>query len=185
MTVTSWNSLVKNTEDILSEYHTKYPLRKGAPKEFLRNQLKIKPSQHNEILNMLHKKNIIIEETSTIRLLSHSPKLSDVQNAQAIQFVDMLTKDPFSPHDLIGNQILEFLIDQEKVIRLDDKIVFSADVYQEIVKVIKEILLKHDEITVAKLRDEFNTSRKYAVAILDYMDQQQVTKRVGDVRILR
>ena len=185
MTVTSWNSLVKNTEDILSEYHTKYPLRKGAPKEFLRNQLKIKPSQHNEILNMLHKKNILIEETSTIRLLSHSPKLSDVQNAQAIQFVDMLTKDPFSPHDLIGNQILEFLIDQEKVIRLDDKIVFSADVYQEIVKVIKEILLKHDEITVAKLRDEFNTSRKYAVAILDYMDQQQVTKRVGDVRILR
>jgi hypothetical protein len=31
----------------------------------------------------------------------------------------------------------------------------------------------------------FNTSRKYAQALLEYMDEKQVTRRVGDERVLR
>jgi hypothetical protein len=31
----------------------------------------------------------------------------------------------------------------------------------------------------------FNTSRKYAVAMLEYLDEQRITKRQGDVRVLR
>ncbi|HCE76815.1 MAG TPA: hypothetical protein DEP04_09325, partial [Dehalococcoidia bacterium] len=41
------------------------------------------------------------------------------------------------------------------------------------------------EITVGDFRDLYKTSRKYALAVMDYLDQQQITKRVGDARILR
>jgi selenocysteine-specific elongation factor len=40
-------------------------------------------------------------------------------------------------------------------------------------------------MTVAQVRDEFTTSRKYALALMEYLDNQKVTRRVGDERVLR
>ncbi len=41
------------------------------------------------------------------------------------------------------------------------------------------------QVTAAQVRDQFNTSRKYAVGLLEYLDEKHVTKRVGDARVLR
>ena len=46
-------------------------------------------------------------------------------------------------------------------------------------------IAEHDEITVADVRDIFGASRKYALALLNHLDQQRITRRVGDVRVLR
>jgi len=40
-------------------------------------------------------------------------------------------------------------------------------------------------MTVAQVRDRFNTSRKYALAIMEYLDDRKITRRVGDERVLR
>jgi selenocysteine-specific elongation factor len=40
------------------------------------------------------------------------------------------------------------------------------------------------KITLAEVRDMFNTSRKYAQAVLEYMDEIKLTKRIGDDRVL-
>ena len=40
-------------------------------------------------------------------------------------------------------------------------------------------------ITVAEARTMFDTSRKYILPLLEYMDQQQITRRTGDERVLR
>ena len=41
------------------------------------------------------------------------------------------------------------------------------------------------DITIAGVRDLFGASRKYGVALMEYLDQQRVTRRVGDGRVLR
>ena len=38
---------------------------------------------------------------------------------------------------------------------------------------------------MAQVRDLFDTSRKYALALLEYLDTARVTRRVGDARVLR
>jgi selenocysteine-specific elongation factor len=50
---------------------------------------------------------------------------------------------------------------------------------------VSERIKDSGEITVADVRDMFGTSRKYALALLDYLDKQRVTRRVGDARVLR
>ncbi|MDR7545284.1 MAG: SelB C-terminal domain-containing protein, partial [Armatimonadota bacterium] len=40
------------------------------------------------------------------------------------------------------------------------------------------------EVTVASLRDRLQTSRRYALALLEYFDAMRVTRRVGDRRVL-
>ena len=186
ISMNNWNKLSDDVEKILSKYHSDYPLRNGVPKQFLRNQLNATPSAYNQVLHLLNTKDVIVEGASFIKLPDHFPNLSEQQAIQVKEFLDLLNKEPFtSNNELIGDQILEFLVDQEKVIKLDDKILLSYSVYQGIVEKVQQILSDKGEITVAVLRDEFGTSRKYAIAILDYMDQQQITKRVGDIRVFR
>ena len=50
---------------------------------------------------------------------------------------------------------------------------------------LRDYISQNDEITVGDFRDLYQTSRKYALAVLDYLDQQQITRRVGDARVLR
>tara|TARA_Y100001970_G_scaffold237900_1_gene298746 strand:+ start:46205 stop:48061 length:1857 start_codon:yes stop_codon:yes gene_type:complete len=186
ITINNWNELFDNVKKVLSKYHSDYPLRNGVPKEFLRNQLNITSTIYNQVLHLLNIKNVIVEEASFIKLPDHFPNLSEQQSIKVKEFIDLLNKDPFaSRNELIEDHILEFLVDRKKIVRLDDKILLSYSVYQRIVKKVQQILSDKGEITVAGLRDEFGTSRKYAIAILDYMDQQQITKRVGDIRIFR
>ena len=46
-------------------------------------------------------------------------------------------------------------------------------------------LRQHGSITVAQVRDMFGASRRYALALTGYLDQQGVTRRMGDERVLR
>jgi selenocysteine-specific elongation factor len=50
---------------------------------------------------------------------------------------------------------------------------------------VREIAERDGEITLARLRDELGTSRKYAQALLEHCDAERLTLRVGDVRRLR
>jgi selenocysteine-specific elongation factor len=43
---------------------------------------------------------------------------------------------------------------------------------------------QHGSITVAGVRDLFNTSRKFALALMGHLDERKITRRVGDERVL-
>jgi selenocysteine-specific elongation factor len=50
---------------------------------------------------------------------------------------------------------------------------------------IQEYLLKRNELTPAAFRDLLGTSRKYTIPLLEYLDREGITIRVGDVRRLK
>ncbi len=47
-----------------------------------------------------------------------------------------------------------------------------------------ERLRNGETVTVATVRDLFGTSRKYALAFLEYLDSEHITRRRGDERVL-
>jgi selenocysteine-specific elongation factor len=59
------------------------------------------------------------------------------------------------------------------------------ETYDKFVAWLKKYLQEHPTVNVAQVRDVFQTSRKYALALLEYTDEQRLTKRVGDERVLR
>ena len=62
---------------------------------------------------------------------------------------------------------------------------FSAAAYDEMKQRIVSHLREHKTITLAEVRDMFGTSRKFAQALLEHMDGRHITRRTGDVRVLR
>jgi selenocysteine-specific elongation factor len=110
-----------------------------------------------------------------------------VQQSETIDaYLLELKQKGYSPYtDIkIDDDILVLLENQNRVVRISESIVYPYDVYCEMVQRIQNHLESFREISVGEVRDMFNASRKYALALMEYLDAQQVTKRIGDKRIL-
>jgi len=70
------------------------------------------------------------------------------------------------------------------VVKVSDSVVFAASAYDEMVKKIIDHIKAHGKVTLGETRDLLNTSRKYAQALLEYLDQEKITRRTGDERVL-
>jgi selenocysteine-specific elongation factor len=69
-------------------------------------------------------------------------------------------------------------------VKAAEGVVFSARAYGEMAERIVAHLKERGKITVADVRDMFGTSRKYALPLMEHLDQQHITRRVGDERVL-
>ena len=121
-----------------------------------------------------------------VSLLSHRIQLTQAQQAKIDAFLRSLAKNPYSPPaDLIPEpDLLNLLIEQRKVVRVSESVVFSASVFNEMVEKVTAYIKAHGKVTLAEVRDLFNTSRKYAQALLEYLDEKKMTRRVGDERVM-
>jgi selenocysteine-specific elongation factor len=64
-------------------------------------------------------------------------------------------------------------------------VLLGRDAYDTMVEGVHQLFTEQGDITAAALRDRFDTSRKYAIALLEHLDARKVTRRIGDKRVLR
>ena len=171
----------------ISEYHDKFPLRMGAQREELRSRLNLANNEYNPLISLLKKREIIDEDGSVVRLYCYHPSLKPAQEKEAKLYLSKLEENPYSPPTnlQVDEEIIGFIIEQGLVVRVGDGIVFTISAYNDMLDLILRRINDEGEITVGDVRDMFGTSRKYALALMDYLDHQQITRRVGDSRILR
>jgi selenocysteine-specific elongation factor len=79
--------------------------------------------------------------------------------------------------------LLTLLVDQGKVVKLSDTVVISKNAFEQMLNRVLLQLNTKGKITLAEVRDMFQTSRKYAQAFLEYLDGEKITRRVGDERV--
>ena len=82
-------------------------------------------------------------------------------------------------------ELIAALGDQGRVVRLNQEVIYPADVYEEMEKRVIEYGSANETISLGSVREMFDTSRKYTLAVLEHMDRRQITRRVGDDRLLR
>jgi selenocysteine-specific elongation factor len=63
-------------------------------------------------------------------------------------------------------------------------VVFRKQDYDLMVSEIMDLLKSRGTITAAEVRDHFNTSRRYVLALLEHLDTRGITEREGDIRRL-
>ena len=122
-----------------------------------------------------------------VRLPEHSPQPTAEQQNRVDAFLQRLGENPFMPtlEPLPEPDLLSLLVEQRKVVRLSDDVIFLASVYDEMVEKVVAHMKAQGKVTVAEVRDLLRTSRKYALGLMEHLDAQKVTRRVGDERVLR
>lgn len=85
--------------------------------------------------------------------------------------------------DKNAEEVLEAL-DGETVVFLTHEYVLLRKVFDQAVKEIQNYITEHEQMTLGDFRDLTDSSRKSSMLILEYMDKQEITKRVENYRIL-
>jgi selenocysteine-specific elongation factor len=84
-----------------------------------------------------------------------------------------------------GEELVRALVQRGDIVRVGEDVAFTKDAYESAVELVREIIAASGSVTVAQLRDRLGASRRPVVALLEYLDSQRVTRRVGDARVLR
>lgn len=79
-------------------------------------------------------------------------------------------------------KVLENLASCGDLVMLTPQLFYHSSVYEEVTAMSREFFAQHPTFTLAEFRDLLTTSRKYALAILEYYDKNKITRKVGDVR---
>jgi len=185
LTTPGWEKLTEKVTSIFQEYHQRFPARLGMPKAELSSRLKME-GYHSATLQRLLENGVVIEDGAAIRLPTHRVQLTQAQQAKIDVFLKSLAENPYAPPgNLIPEaDLLNLLIMQRQVVKVADDVVFSTSAYDEMVARVTYHLKASGRVTVAEVRDIFQASRKYAVALLEHLDGIKVTRRVGDERVL-
>ena len=78
-----------------------------------------------------------------------------------------------------ADDILNILLEEQKIVKVTDDMYTLSEYMEHAVDVIRKKLEEDPLITIAQVRDLFETSRKSAKPILEYMDSIKVTKKMG------
>ena len=80
------------------------------------------------------------------------------------------------------HRVLESLLSGGDLVMLSPQIIYDAAVYRNAVQAAETWFVDHDTITLTEYRDVLQTSRKYALALLEHFDRNKMTKKDGDLR---
>jgi selenocysteine-specific elongation factor len=80
---------------------------------------------------------------------------------------------------------LAALVEQGRAVRAGRDLAFSAPAFDRARAAAVELAQAGGSVTIAQLRDRLGISRKYAQGLLEAMDANGITRRVGDERVLR
>lgn len=186
-----WATLLGQISATLLEYHSRFPLRAGMPRSELKSRLKLETRLFNEAIQRGQQEGTLAATENTVRLTTHRVKFAPAQQAAIDKLLADFRRAPYNtplPKDVaaaLGDDVMQSLIEGGQLIRLSPEVILLADTYREFVEWLRNYLRQQPTINVAQVRDVFSTSRKYALALLEYTDEQRITKRVGDERVLR
>ncbi len=189
------------TEEIisaLSAFHRDYPLREGMPKEELRTKKyqKLNSRMWQCLLGEIEKDGLIKSSAQCVMLQSFTPKPNKEEGEKIDRLLALLRNSRFQPPSWAelcrqaglredeSAEVLQYLLKNGELVKITDDIFLTSDVLQKAKETVLDYLRAKGEITVGELRDLLNTSRKYALPIMEYFDQIKFTKRVGDKRLL-
>ncbi len=190
MSVGGWDTLLATLVSLLRDYHERFPLRTGMPREELKSRLGLSARAFNQAVTRAASQGALVETETALALSEHRIILSAAQQRQVDSLLRMFHQNPYSPptlaesESMVGSDVLSTLIDQGKLVKVSETVLFSSEAYQKMTRAIMDYLRRDNRITLAQVRDMFATSRKYAQALLEHLDDQHITKRVGDERIL-
>jgi selenocysteine-specific elongation factor len=188
---TWWSALTDRFSRTLASHHQKFPLRAGMGREALRSGLKLEAKVFNASLARATIEELIVEEGATVRLPSHAVRLSPDQQQRVDALLARFRRQPHATPSFkesvaaVGEEVLGVLIARGDLMQASPEVLFLPESYEEMVARVRAHIEKAGSITLGQTRDLFETSRKYAQALLEHLDEAGVTKRVGDERVLR
>ncbi len=186
-----WSALTEQLSRELSSYHRRFPLRAGIGREALRSGLRLEPKVFNAVMARAAAEELIADEGATVRLPSHTVRFNPDQQRRVDALLARFRRQPYTTPSFkesvaaVGEEVLGVLVSRGTLVQVSSDVLFLPETYEEMTARVRAYIEREGNVTLAQTRDLLSTSRKYAQALLEHLDEVGVTRRVGDVRVMR
>jgi selenocysteine-specific elongation factor len=191
---TAMSRLQQSIVSAVTNFHKKNSLVVGIAKEELREQLKTSASAFAVAMNRLMVEKRIEVTADLVRIPGHGVVMKDdeAESKKTIEeaFANAGLKVP-ALHEVIAGlkvdkvraqKIVTLLLRDRTLLKISDELVFHRGALDDLRRRVAAQKAKSPKIDVAMFKELTGVSRKYAIPLLEYLDRERVTKRVGDAR---
>ena len=185
-----WQEVAERAVGELARYHVEAPLRPGMEREELRARLQLAPPLFAALREELLTSGEVVEAGPLLRRPDHTVRFSAQQEAAVAQLQTLFAAQGVNSPSvkeckaLVGDALYFALVALGQLRPINEEVVYSAPVYADLLARLEGHLRQHGVITASEARDLLGTSRKYAIALLEHLDELRLTRRVGDSREL-
>ncbi len=188
----AWRAIAARATSELEAFHGLHPLRGGMAREELRSRLGVLPASFPSVVRGLIEEGRVVERNGSLAAPGHTVKLG-IEEGPAAELIALLGREPFAPPSLAearqrtgaNDEMIGALALRGDIVRVSEDVAFTRAAYDAGLAIVRELIRANGSVTVAQLRDRMGASRRPALALLEYLDSQHVTRRVGDTRVLR
>ena len=180
----------------VASFHKKNPLVAGISKEELRDQAQAASDVFTAVLEMLVREKKLEAAGEIVHLPGHGVVMKDdeAESHRVIEhaFASAGLKVPALKDVLAGlkvdktraQKIVTLLLRDKVLVKISEDLVFHRDALLGLRKRMSSEKAKSPKIDVGRFKDMTGVSRKYAIPLLEYLDREHVTRRVGDERVI-
>lgn len=169
----------------LAAYHAAHPLRFAMPREELRGAFGLPQREFAAVLGGLAPG--IVARGEGVVEAGWEPQPPPPQRAAIEAAAQALAAGGLQPERVpLQPSIAAYLVDAGRAVDCGDGVLLHADAFESARRQITDAMISSaTPLTLAETRDLLGVSRRNAQAILEALDRQGVTMRVGDGRTLR
>jgi len=181
---------------LLKGFHRAHPLKKGMPKKELQEKLlrRASFSVFKMVMdNMLAEKRVRLEK-EVVSLAEHRITLSAAEKKVKEELESLYRKAGLTPlsweeayQKLTGvpslkSKVFHYLLDEGILVRVTKDLIFHHQSLEELKRRVYQMGTRSDRFAVGEFKEWFKITRKFAIPLLEYLDRENVTRRVGDER---
>ena len=198
MDMSSFAQLAQKALQALKEFHKREPLSAGMPKGQLHSASLQGISQNalRAIIDDLSRQGLIVVDQDRVRIGGHElvlnePELLAKQQIERAFLTagwkvpaldDVLATLPVPREQ--ARQLVTILTREKKLIKISESLFFHASSITQLRNMLAEYGKEKEKIDVAAFKNLTGISRKYAIPLLEHLDRERITKRVGDFRFI-
>jgi selenocysteine-specific elongation factor len=180
----------------LKKFHNANPLVAGMSKEELRDRINLGPEVFYSVLGKLAEEKKLELASELVHLPGRGVVMKD-EEAESKKIIEQAfasagLKVPSLKEVLAGlkvdniraQKIVTLLLRDKVLIKISEDLVFHQSALMDLRHKIAALKTTAPKIDVARFKDMTGVSRKYAIPLLEYLDRERVTRRVGDERVI-
>jgi selenocysteine-specific elongation factor len=191
------NEVKQKLLETVKAYHLEKPESPGLTAEQLHEASGLKKEVFDSLHKILLNEKRIVENKNRIALPEHREFFSSDEQKLLNSIESLFAKKTFSPPDIEEivtqtraaqdkvQKIIKILIEQQKLVRVDKDLYFHRDAVERAREILVTYINQNGGLESVKFKYLLDTSRKFAIPLLDYFDRINLTRRSGYTRYLR
>ena len=187
----------QNMLGTVGDFHDAKPESPGLSAEQLCEASGLRKDVFDGIVKLLVSRGKLVERKRRLALPEHRETFSGAEQQLLAKVESLFKTQPFKPPKLDEivkgvtetpedvEKALKILVEQEQLVRVDRDILFHRDAVERARELLTDYINNEGGLESVKFKYLLDTTRKFAIPLLDYFDRIGVTRRVGYTRLLR